>query len=255
MFYINQNLSKLAAGEDAIWTSESLTYFRSVIEEALRSGGLHFTKGAELWDTYSDIELIHFEKLQSEGKLDETAIQAECITKLYQRQLSVPLKGMEETWDKYEKWIQKLDMKLEPHVKTSYEKARKNVEQMDQFEDSLTEAREEATKAAVYQRYLRFEIDQVKDPARIQALYERIVAELPLNEIFWSDYFKFVNRQFKSGEMTLSVLYRAVRNCSWSGSLWSDYIFQSEYYEKDHGFIKGIYIRVFRSRPNFSIKR
>lgn len=218
---------------------EGLTNIRSVMEDAVRNGGLHAVKGSLLWDCYRDFELGVFQTVKDKTA-EESLNQAKRVTQLYQRQLTIPLLNMESVWIEYEEWTKQLNQEVDINVKSSYEKAKSDLEKMVPFEDRLIEAKDNTEEAAIFPDYLQFEINEVKDPVRIQALYERIVAKLPLYESFWIGYYKFVNRQFKSAELTFSVLQRAVRNCTWSSSIWSDYIFQAEYYEKEPSFISGI---------------
>jgi len=127
----------------------------------------------------------------------------------------------------------------EPHIKAAYEKAKSNLEKISQLEDTLVIAVENTDKAAVYRNYLDLEINDIKNPSRIQALYERIVTELPLFDTFWFDYCRFIDRQFKNVDATMTIFNRAIRNCPWNSSIWSDYIYACERYEKEHGFISG----------------
>lgn len=113
------------------------------------------------------------------------------------------------------------------------------MEKIAPLEETLLISVENTDKAAVYRNYLDLVVNEFKDPARIQALYERIVAEMPLYDAFWIDYCKFVDRQFKTPETTLAIYSRAIRNCPWNGALWADYIFAAECYEKEHGFLSG----------------
>lgn len=113
------------------------------------------------------------------------------------------------------------------------------MEKITPLEDTLLIAVENVDKAAVYRTYLDLEISDIKDPSRIQALYERIVAEMPLDPTFWIDYCRYVDRQFKVADTTLALYNRAVRNCSWNSTLWADYIFVSQRYQKEHKFITG----------------
>lgn len=113
------------------------------------------------------------------------------------------------------------------------------MEKISQLEDTLVIAVENTDKAAVYRNYLELEINDIKDPSRIQALYERIVAELPLFDTFWFEYCRFVDRQLKNVDATMTIFNRAIRNCPWNSSIWSDYIYACERYEKEHGFISG----------------
>lgn len=71
---------------------EGLKKIRSIMEEAIRHGGLHVAKGALLWDSYRDFEVAIFQT--TKGNDDESTVQAQLITQLFQRQLSVPLLDM-----------------------------------------------------------------------------------------------------------------------------------------------------------------
>ena len=236
---------------------ESLSKIRSVMEDAVRNGGLHAVKGSLLWDSYRDFELSVFKALKGSSQLselnEEALGQAKRLTQLYQRQLTIPLLNMESVWMEYEEWMKQFNQDIDAHVKAAYEKATQNLKTITPFEDQLSEAKDNSEEAPIFTRYLQSEINELKDPIRIQALYERVVAKLPLYEIFWMDYYKFVNRQFKNAELTFAVFQKAVRNCSWSSSIWSDYIFQSEYYEKEPGFISGKAIHLHYNQLNLIV--
>lgn len=66
---------------------------RNVMEEAIRHGGLHVAKGAVLWDSYRDFEMIIFQSTKSNDEAENTA-KTKQITQLYNRQLTIPLLDM-----------------------------------------------------------------------------------------------------------------------------------------------------------------
>lgn len=72
--------------------SEGFKNIRKVMEEAIRHGGLHFAKGALLWDSYRDFEMALYQT--TKGNQTENSSQAQIITQLFNRQLSVPLLDM-----------------------------------------------------------------------------------------------------------------------------------------------------------------
>jgi hypothetical protein len=235
---------------------EALKKIRAVMEEAIRHGGLHVVKGALLWDSYRDFEMAIYQTTKGGSETEKTS-QAQKITHLFNRQLSVPLLDMvnflnivdlffllksyfqERTWTEYNEWLQILDQKIEPHVKATYDKAKGQMEKIAPIEDTLIIAVENDHKVAAYRTYLDLEMNEFKDPARIQALFERIVAEMPLYDSFWNDYCKFVDHQFKAAETTFAIFKRAIRNCPWNGPIWSEYILAAERYKKEDGFIAG----------------
>ena len=72
---------------------EALKKIRAVMEEAIRHGGLHVVKGALLWDSYRDFEMAIYQSTKG-GSENENMVQAQKITHLFNRQLSVPLLDM-----------------------------------------------------------------------------------------------------------------------------------------------------------------
>jgi squamous cell carcinoma antigen recognized by T-cells 3 len=222
---------------------DGILKIRKVMEEAVRSGGLHVSKGALLWDTYREVELATYKIIGKEDP-DAHLNQAQIVSQLFQRQLSVPLLDMAGTWSEYEEWLQLTNQELEPHVKNTYEKALSLLEKLTPLETTLLSCSTPEEKLPVYKKYLEIEKKESKDPARIVALYERIVAELPLYETLWTDYCKFVDRQLKISDITFALFNRAVRNCPWSSSIWVEFIFAAERYEKGHTFIAGNKLKI-----------
>lgn len=110
-------------------------------------------------------------------------------------------------------------------------------------------------KALVYKTYLEIEKEDFKDPSRIQALYERIVSDIPLYGVFWTEYYKYVERELKAVDATMDIFHRATRNCTWSGTIWSDYIFAAEKYQKEDGFISSKHIFASTVTPGFNSSR
>lgn len=71
----------------------ALKKIRAVMEEAIRHGGLHLVKGALLWDSYRDFEMAIYQTSKG-GNAADVSSQAQQITHLFNRQLSVPLLDM-----------------------------------------------------------------------------------------------------------------------------------------------------------------
>ena len=183
---------------------------------------------------YREFEIATFQLLN--GK-DSQAAHGQAVTQLFSRQLSVPLLDMERTWDEYELWMNQSGQQVESNTRSTYEKALSHLNKIAPFEANLSVATSNEEKLEIYLDYLKMEMNDSKDPARIQCLYERIVAELPLYETLWADYCKYVDRQLKTADATLNLCNRAVRNCPWSSSIWAYYIFAAERYTKEHAFI------------------
>ena len=72
---------------------DQMKKIRSVMEDAVSNGGLHAEKGALLWDTYRDFEILRYQSTKGVNEV-ESAAQIQHITQLFHRQLSIPLLNM-----------------------------------------------------------------------------------------------------------------------------------------------------------------
>lgn len=52
-------------------------------------------------------------------------------------------------------------------------------------------------------------------------MYERALAAFPLTHQLWLQYGRYTEAQLKSSTAILQIYSRAVRNCSWLGSVWA----------------------------------
>ena len=99
---------------------------------------------------------------------------------------------------------------------------------------------DDVSRADHYRAYLQHEISG-DDPARVQCLYERAVAELCLDASLWLEYVGYLDSTIKIDTIVLPVCKRAVRNCPWSSLLWQHYLRVLERYERPFDEIKGIF--------------
>ncbi|KAJ4445263.1 hypothetical protein ANN_07064 [Periplaneta americana] len=98
---------------------------------------------------------------------------------------------------------------------------------------------DDASRAEHYRAYVQHEISE-GDPARVQCLYERAVAELCLDASIWLEYVEYLYSTLKIDTVVLPVCKRAVRNCPWSSPLWQHYMKALERYEKSFDEIKEV---------------
>uniref|UniRef100_A0A8C3T1V3 Spliceosome associated factor 3, U4/U6 recycling protein n=1 Tax=Chelydra serpentina TaxID=8475 RepID=A0A8C3T1V3_CHESE len=193
---------------------------RSIFERALTAVGLHVTKGTAIWEAYREFE----------NAILETA-QLEKIHMLFRRQLGIPLLDMETAYAEYEEWSE--DPIPEAVIK-NYKKALQQMEKSKPYEEALLVA--ETPKLAEYQAYIDFEM-KAGDPARIQLIYERALAENCLVPDLWARYNQYLDRQLKVKELVLSAHDRAVRNCPWTVGLWNRYLLAMERHRVDHQIV------------------
>ncbi|CAM5162355.1 unnamed protein product [Eretmochelys imbricata] len=211
---------------------------RSIFERALTAVGLHVTKGTAIWEAYREFENAILETVQpaagsipSPEQQQTLCAQLEKIHTLFRRQLGIPLLDMETTYAEYEEWSE--DPIPEAVIK-NYKKALQQMEKNKPYEEALLVA--ETPKLAEYQAYIDFEM-KAGDPARIQLIYERALAENCLVPDLWARYNQYLDRQLKVKELVLSAHDRAVRNCPWTVGLWNRYLLAMERHRVDHQIV------------------
>ncbi|XP_061866396.1 squamous cell carcinoma antigen recognized by T-cells 3 isoform X2 [Colius striatus] len=215
---------------------------RSVFERALTAVGLHVTKGTALWEAYREFENAILETAQpapgsvpSPEQQQMLCSQLEKIHTLFRRQLGIPLLDMEASYAEYEEWSE------EPIPETiikNYKRALQQLEKCKPYEEALLSA--ETPKLAEYQAYIDFEV-KAGDPARIQLIYERALAENCLVPDLWARYNQYLDRQLKVKDLVLSAHDRAVRNCPWTVGLWIRYLLAMERHRVDHSVISEMF--------------
>ncbi|XP_015268716.1 PREDICTED: squamous cell carcinoma antigen recognized by T-cells 3 isoform X2 [Gekko japonicus] len=211
---------------------------RAIFERALTAVGLHVTKGSAIWEAFREFENAILETVQpaagsvpSPEQQQTTGAQLEKIHALFRRQLGIPLLDMETTYAEYEEWSEE---PIPEAVVKNYKRALQQLQKCKPYEEALLVA--ETPKLAEYQAYIDFEM-KGGDPARIQLIYERALAENCLVPDLWAQYTQYLDRQLKVKELVLSAHERAVRNCPWTVKLWKQYLLATERHEVQHQLI------------------
>ncbi|XP_020791106.1 squamous cell carcinoma antigen recognized by T-cells 3 isoform X2 [Boleophthalmus pectinirostris] len=214
---------------------------RAVFERALTAVGLHVTKGQMVWEAYREFENVILTtvqpppgKIPSHQEQELLNAQLERIHMLFRRQLAVPLMDMEATYAEYEEWADG----VRETVQLQYKKALQLMEKCKAFEEALMVA--EPPKLAEYQAYIDYEMKE-GDPARIQMIFERTLAENCLVPDMWAKYTAYLDRQLKIKDLVLSTHERAVRNCPWTMGLWKGYILALERHCADHQTVLDVF--------------
>ncbi|KAF3850836.1 hypothetical protein F7725_012608 [Dissostichus mawsoni] len=183
---------------------------RSIFERAVMAVGLHMTKGQAVWEAYREFENVILSTVQvsspgrvpsceEQGRLN---VQLERIHTLFRRQLAVPLMDMEATFAEYEEWS---EQGVAETVMIQYRKALQQLAKCKPLEEALILA--EPPKMAEYQAFLDFELKE-GDPARIQIIYERALAENCLVPDMWTKYTTYLELRKKgyTAEKVLTIL-------------------------------------------------
>ncbi|KAJ1266928.1 hypothetical protein BS78_07G017400 [Paspalum vaginatum] len=217
-------------------TPSGLSKMRDLFERAITAGGLHVTEGSKLWTAYREYEMAILITIP-DGNDEDKEKQVQRIRSLFHRQLSVPLADMESTLAEYKSWEAEQGNANDPgdnfdgvpsNVISSYKKANDIYNERKQYEDQLSNAGlSEADKLQESVKYIKFE-ESSSDPARVQVLYERAVSELPVSSDLWMGYTSYLDRTLKVPSILRSVYYRATRNCTWVGELWTHYLLSLE---------------------------
>ena len=147
---------------------------------------------------------------------------------LLQRQMNIPMDGSEEVMQELEIQMEQSNTRESTtsirQFRRSHAQALSRRHAREQWEDMTKSAKLE-DKEHRWLQYLDFEnrstsIDQV-----VVALYERALNECCLSPRIWTDYCNFVARMAPiDHEHLANVRYRAIRNITYLGELWSGHM-------------------------------
>uniref|UniRef100_A0A8B9HC63 Spliceosome associated factor 3, U4/U6 recycling protein n=1 Tax=Astyanax mexicanus TaxID=7994 RepID=A0A8B9HC63_ASTMX len=98
----------------------------------------------------------------------------------------------------------------------------------------------EPPKLAEYQGYIDYEMKE-GDPARVQIIFERALAENCLVPDLWAKYTTYLDRQLKIKDLVLSCHERGVRNCPWTMGLWKSYLLALERHGAEHHIVSDVF--------------
>lgn len=220
-------------------------YVREVFEKALSAVGLHVTKAPLLWQAYLEFEGAILAGLQPNPESNVTEEQSDVhdgqvkkILTIFKRQLSIPLRGMESTFQKYKSFVEDIDS----NIAANYKKAKLKWDTLMPFEDALQSG--DPSKVDAYKAYINHELKE-GDPARIQSIFERAVIENSLIPDFWLRYGKYLDQELRSRSAILNMYERAVKNCSWSADLWLLHLRAMERFRySEHELIKSEFNKI-----------
>ncbi|KAK6159692.1 hypothetical protein DH2020_003073 [Rehmannia glutinosa] len=240
---------------------------RNLFERALTAAGLHIAEGQRIWELYREFEEAIFLTIgEADSGAKEKQIQR--IRNLFHRQLSVPLADLKSTLLAYKAWEadhgSSIDVNsgeldgLSSHVVSVYQKALEMLNARAHLEEKISQKDIDSEKLQEFMTYLKFEHSS-GDPARIQILYERAIADFPVSSDLWIDYTQYLDKTFKvtlitfkadalqTARIVRDAYYRATRNCPWVGELWVRYLLSLE---RSHGSEEELstYLNIFLTR-------
>ncbi|KAL0927795.1 hypothetical protein M5K25_002005 [Dendrobium thyrsiflorum] len=213
-----------------------LSKMRTLFERALTACGLHFSEGSNIWEAYREFEQAVF--LTIDGSDNEEKVkQAQRIRALFHRQLSVPLVNLRSTLTDYKLWEAEQgnpnDVNSEfdgvpSNIVSAYQKSLEMGNARASYEAQLSNHdATEVDRLQHFVNYIKLE-DSIGDPARVQVLYERALADFPVSSDLWLGYTSYLDRTLKVSEFVKDVYSRATRNCTWIGQLWINHMLALE---------------------------
>ncbi|XP_055643637.1 squamous cell carcinoma antigen recognized by T-cells 3 isoform X1 [Toxorhynchites rutilus septentrionalis] len=213
----NQELS------EAIWDALIPTY------------GLHATKGRSIFGSYKEDFL---------AKNEDTPERLNRLARIYEQELKIPLKNMEDSYIEYKLLCEKYKDTLQDlnpeKFERRYRQAKELLQRMLPFEDRLValDPHCHQERAELYREYIKECGAQLGDD-ELQVLYERSVADCCLDPSVWSDYLKYLNKyppdedeyspSLVFSQTALDLVNRALHNCPWSAEL---YVEKMRIYER-----------------------
>jgi len=154
-----------------IGTEEGVKKSRIIFERATNAVGIHVSRGSLIWETYREFENALMLYMQNDEK---AAIQKERINKLFRRQLSIPLLGMDQTYIEYKMWLE--NETVDSGIEAAYQNAAAMLKQRNTFESQLLDLDEEESKfnddqkdpekrLSIFSSYLDLEFKDSSNPA------------------------------------------------------------------------------------------
>ncbi|KAL3620760.1 hypothetical protein CASFOL_035672 [Castilleja foliolosa] len=221
-------------------SASGISKARNIFERALAAAGLHVAEGHKIWELYREFEqAILFTIEETDTGAREKQIQR--VRNLFHRQLSIPLADLKSTLLAYKAWeadngslndVNNSEVDgLSSHVVSVYQKALEMLSARANFEENISKKDVDSEKLQDFMAYLKFE-HSFGDPARIQILYERAIAEFPTSSDLWIEYTQYLDKTFKTARIVRDAYNRATRNCHWVGELWVRYLLSLE---RSHG--------------------
>ncbi|AEE84882.1 RNA-binding domain superfamily [Arabidopsis suecica] len=219
------------------YPSEGISKMRSLFERAIPAAGFHVTEGNRIWEGYREFEQGVLATID-EADIEERNKQIQRIRSIFHRHLSVPLENLSSTLIAYKTWEleQGIDLdigsddlsKVSHQVAVANKKAQQMYSERAHLEENISKQDlSDTEKFQEFMNYIKFEKTS-GDPTRVQAIYERAVAEYPVSSDLWIDYTVYLDKTLKVGKAITHAYSRATRSCPWTGDLWARYLLALE---------------------------
>lgn len=188
-----------------------------------------------IWDRY--IQLLIDDTRRTKSAETKKNVEA-----MFQERLMMPHAHWDSTFSRFSTYVSE-------HYSQNYEQimvstnrdallAKRQWTDREELELKLQAAQTANDKAVEYlafDEYLRWENNPPKGQGKshklVNMLYERAELRFPSTPEIWEEHYLWLvdeGQQKLPTTLPLQLLDRATRHCPWSGSLWSEYLIQSE---------------------------
>jgi RNA recognition motif-containing protein len=218
-------------GQELFTWSQVLETWRKATEQT--SHRLHDSN--IIWDRYVQL-------LIDDTRRTKSAETKKNVENMFQERLAMPHAHWNSTFSLFSTYVTE-------HYPQRYEeimaatnrdalRAKRQWADREELESKVEAAQTADDKAAEYlafDEYLRWENNPPKGQGKshqlVNMLYERAELRFPSTPEIWEEHYLWLvdeGQKVLPTTLPLQLLDRATRHCPWSGSLWSEYIIQSE---------------------------
>ncbi|SAL95059.1 hypothetical protein [Absidia glauca] len=190
---------------------------REDLLKAVRATTYHVEKSHIIWNAYADFETKLMEAYDSPEQYDK-------LKQIYLERLKVLHLACDETFAKYSQLNSTYDNNnYEANLVEAnkiFAATKEAAEERDYYEQYL---KDESYSLDAYYQYIENEklAKKMKSLNYVRNLYERAVAVYCTDVGLWEDYICFMLENAHVLAFLSPIALRAVRNCPWSGTLWS----------------------------------
>lgn len=188
-----------------------------------------------IWDRYIQL-------LIDDTRRTKSVETMKTIANIFQERLVIPHAHWENTFSLFSTYITEHSPQNYEEIMASTNRkallAKRQWTDREELELRLQAAQQADDKTAEYiafDEYIRWENNPPKGQGKshklVNMLYERAELRFPSTPDIWEEHYLWLLDQGQNKIPTtlpLQLLDRATRHCPWSGSLWSEYLIQSE---------------------------
>ncbi|ORY01547.1 hypothetical protein K493DRAFT_405534 [Basidiobolus meristosporus CBS 931.73] len=225
--YINYMTEEYKAmdgsSSEALQTVFHLDKVREVYHRAVNATGHHYKLSHVIWNPFKDFEMGLLES-------NHSVVQYNRVKELYLKRISTPHEDLENTFAQYSTLVTNYsnqDYEAEMIAANSiYTKAMNLCTQLEQYEAAIAQNGNDLSSYRAYIEYLKK--NKEIDVFYVKTTYERALQIHCLDPTLWDEYIVYLLGHFRIQSVVPKVCERSVRNCPWSGDLWSHVVRTTE---------------------------